>query len=485
ALDRVDAAKIEAANDSIYRVQQAAKGAGQQFAVALAPYIEAAAKWLLEAAKQAGGFRKIATNAVEGVVTVLGYMRNALHVVEVGWLAIKTTVLKVWSVVAQAYATIFGGIEEQLGSLINGAAAAVNKLVGVFGEFIGIDIPKIEFQVDEGFLQRGADNLKSAYGEAVEELKTEMAKEWPADGLRAAFEEVRQNAEKAAEKVASVKPGGVNFDGGAGVSSTAPQDEFGPGRGELDAYKAQLGKRIDALAESQRTEAERLQVALDNRSAMLEDAFQRGLIDDQRRNELLLNEETSYQERMNKLVEEGSADRAALDVASTNARVKGVLGKLNGYLAGVGGVNKKMFKLQKAAALAHAAVRLPETVMDAYAWGNKVGGPWTGAAMAALAGAAQLANIQRIRSSSFGGGASSGSGGGGGGGSLPSNIGNNGASQAQQPQTQQAPQITIHVAEGGVIVGNPEQVAQLVAQGLSTALENDLVTADVDIRVVA
>jgi len=65
--------------------------------------------------------------------------------------------------------------------------------------------------------------------------------------------------------------------------------------------------------------------------------------------------------------------------------------------------------------LGSAAITIPQTVMDSYAAGAKIGGPVVGAVFAATALAAQLTQLQQIRSATFGG--RSGGGGGGGGGS--------------------------------------------------------------------
>ena len=76
------------------------------------------------------------------------------------------------------------------------------------------------------------------------------------------------------------------------------------------------------------------------------------------------------------------------------------------------GHSKKMFEAQKALALASAAITIPQTVMDSYAAGAKIGGPAVGAVFAATAFAAQIAQLQQIRSATFGGGRSGGGGGG-------------------------------------------------------------------------
>lgn len=74
--------------------------------------------------------------------------------------------------------------------------------------------------------------------------------------------------------------------------------------------------------------------------------------------------------------------------------------------------NKTFFALEKAAAIARALIEARESVVSAYKFGTRLGGPALGAAFAGVAAAAQAANIAAIASTSFGnGGAVSASGG--------------------------------------------------------------------------
>lgn len=63
--------------------------------------------------------------------------------------------------------------------------------------------------------------------------------------------------------------------------------------------------------------------------------------------------------------------------------------------------SKEAFQIGKAAALARAAIALPETALQAFKSGVGIGGPPLGAAFAAAATAVQLANIRNIQSQKF------------------------------------------------------------------------------------
>lgn len=80
--------------------------------------------------------------------------------------------------------------------------------------------------------------------------------------------------------------------------------------------------------------------------------------------------------------------------------------------------NRALFEINKRAAEVNAIVSGRQAVQDSYKFGAQWGGPWGGAAMAAIAIAATAANVAAIQSTSFGGGGGISSVGGGGG--IPS-----------------------------------------------------------------
>ena len=71
-----------------------------------------------------------------------------------------------------------------------------------------------------------------------------------------------------------------------------------------------------------------------------------------------------------------------------------------------------MFNINKVAAIANTLLKAKESVTSAYAFGSHFGGPVLGAAMAGVAAAATLAQVNAIRSQQFGGGGSVSAGGG-------------------------------------------------------------------------
>lgn len=114
---------------------------------------------------------------------------------------------------------------------------------------------------------------------------------------------------------------------------------------------------------------------------------------DEKDKEDALRREADFQRKMAQFKKSGAAER-----------VKTVAQELQSIIGNTASSNKVLFNLNKAAALAQAALEARETVVSAYKFGTRIGGPVVGAAFAAAAGAAQAANISQIASASFGGG---------------------------------------------------------------------------------
>jgi len=146
----------------------------------------------------------------------------------------------------------------------------------------------------------------------------------------------------------------------------------------------------------------------------------------------------------------------------TNALQQGTLAGNLKFLAtsfsAFSGHSKKMFEAQKALALAAAAITIPRTVMEAFQRGNEIGGPAIGAVYAATALSTQLAQLQKIRSATFGGG-SSGGGGGGGGGS--SSVGGGGGESAA-PITQRFVSVGLYGSDNTMY--SKEAVRELITR---------------------
>lgn len=170
ALSRVDASKVEAANDSIDRAQKVAGGFAQQLTVAAAPAIEAIANELFGAAQEAGGFGNIATQAVGAVVKAVGYAGNALRGLQMLWVALKA------------------GVNQFYAVAVNAIAAVAKKAADLANMIPGVNIQLGETLTNIGAdLQARADQFKKELADlAAQPMPLEQIEEWHAGVLERA-----------------------------------------------------------------------------------------------------------------------------------------------------------------------------------------------------------------------------------------------------------------------------------------------------------
>ena len=85
-----------------------------------------------------------------------------------------------------------------------------------------------------------------------------------------------------------------------------------------------------------------------------------------------------------------------------------MLGKKYGMelLSQAAETSRAAFNIQKAAAIADGIIKARESILGAWTFGNKIGGPPVGAAFAALAGTVAYGELNAIKSAQFGGGGS-------------------------------------------------------------------------------
>jgi hypothetical protein len=121
AVNRVDAAKIEQANDAFFKIGQAVKGIAGQIAIQIAPAIEFASNKATEFFTSFGGGASLASEGMEWLVTGIEIAGN----------------------VVDALGTAFKGLRAVISTAIAGAAGAVALLGLALQELINL-LPGVE-----------------------------------------------------------------------------------------------------------------------------------------------------------------------------------------------------------------------------------------------------------------------------------------------------------------------------------------------------
>lgn len=225
-----------------------------------------------------------------------------------------------------------------------------------------------------------------------------------------------------------------------------------------------LDTKIARMQQEFMSEMELAMMQNEERNAWLDEAREKELISQEEYYKMKLQLGNEYDAEMSRIEKKGLTDRQKFEQMSLKNQGKFVLGQFSTMLAGADGFGKAMFRVKQVAALAEAAIAIPKTAMDAFAWGTAMGGPVVGAAMAAAATAVQVANMASI--------ASAGSGGGGGGSfssavpsisAQPEPFGQGASSVATSPETLPAApreEVSITLPESGLV--SVESVRDLI-----------------------
>lgn len=381
ALSRIDAAKIEIANDSFTRIKGVFSGIGTTIAVQLSPYIQGIGDWLVKSSVEADGFRshvQIAMEAAAKSVAFLADMFRGLHVVwkglEVAWYGFENTLAV--------------GTDR----IVHGVKSLANVL------------PGINIAPDEN-LQRWAFNANVELQKVKFNLEQLAQAEMPSAGIEEFFAKIKQlNAEVAATIAAK----------GAGMAGTGGIEPM-PGIGDKEheqtvKYEQELAKQLEALYLSTQPKLDVLGMEQAQKQALIDEGYLVGLTSEQLYYEQSALLEQQHQEKKSaaaaaaRTKEYGSQSAwqgqvYALQQGSFNQQLQGagiMLGQMSGLMLSH---KKKEFETGKKAAIGEALVNTYLGVSAALAYGFPIG-----LIFAAISLAAGMMNVNRIRSQKFGGG---------------------------------------------------------------------------------
>jgi hypothetical protein len=394
SLSAVDAAKVEAANDAMGRMGLVLEGIKNQLAIAFAPMLKELADRFNNLAKEHKGFGAEATQVAESVAVGFGKVMDVMHGLHV--------VLKGLQLVAEgfggAFYSVIQGIMEGVVALNDAVARDINKTIGFFNS-LGASINELPLMTDSAWVndfRQFAEGSRERVARVRGELHDLAMQEMPSDKIAAFFEDVKARAQEAAEAVVASQSGGGSFESeDEGDSKYADQQAK-----LLEAQREALAQRLNAIIEFAATEDE-LEVA--RHEQKLEDlryALEEELILEEEYHILKQELEDKHLAKIAELRKKGMSDLEKF----TNASYSKQAGMISGYLAditsGVARENKAMFELNKAAGIANAIVSAYEGIsktLGAYPFPINVG-------LAAAHAVAAFAQINAIRSQTFGGG---------------------------------------------------------------------------------
>jgi len=191
AINRVDAAKIEMANDSVTRAKGVFTGLGNQLATSFSPLIMTVADNFRQAALDNEDFGSIGERVVSALLSGYGKFADAIFFLQLGFSQLKVKMLEMAKVVVERIDPVFTFIMDKY-----------NKMASVFG----MDL------VDTGKMSAMSAGLSESIGAAIDNVSTMMSQPLPSVGIQATFDEIVESSRRMAEEIANNSPAKVMLD---------------------------------------------------------------------------------------------------------------------------------------------------------------------------------------------------------------------------------------------------------------------------------
>jgi hypothetical protein len=191
AVSRVDAAKIEMANDAVTRAKGVFTGLGHQLGAAFSPLIMTVADNFRQAALDNEDFGSIGERVVSALLSGYGKFADAIFFLQLGFSQLKVKMLEMAKVVVDRIDPIFTFIMDKY-----------NKMAAVFG----MDL------VDTGTMSAMSAGLTESIGAAIDNVSTMMSQPLPSVGIQATFDEIVASSRRMAEEISNNSPAKVMLD---------------------------------------------------------------------------------------------------------------------------------------------------------------------------------------------------------------------------------------------------------------------------------
>lgn len=165
---------------------------------------------------------------------------------------------------------------------------------------------------------------------------------------------------------------------------------------QAERDRAQAASSLERLEFDLATREEKIRIAAERRQEMVARNLELENISEQRAAEISKQIELDKQSELYRLRDQRFKDamqQQAQQDAETQAHLESSFDSITGLLSSK---SRKFFEIMKAGSIATAVVKGVEAAVSSYAFGARVGGPYTGAAFAAISAAATGAQIGAI-----------------------------------------------------------------------------------------
>ena len=227
-LDRVSAAKIEMANDAMFRINAMTTAVKQNIAIELAPVVKALADDFVDMAKQHGGLSNIIIEGTYSIAKGASYAGDAYR----GWELLLKSVSIAWQQLKiagmEAINSLTGAATGFKDSIYNNIAKPLRATAEALAPYSDMAAGIVEdLRSFENYKTKPLFTLEEVYPERVElkrqveELRALMSEPLPSESIDKWYEETRDRIDKLAEEYTKK----INRNDGTGSGSDKEEKE--------------------------------------------------------------------------------------------------------------------------------------------------------------------------------------------------------------------------------------------------------------------
>lgn len=389
-LSRVDAAKVEMANDALYKLNVGTTALKQQITTELAPIVAAMADEFRKYSAEQGGMNNMIANGIQIGVTGAGYIGDALRGVNLiikGMDAGVTSLKYAFVSMGQPVAEVLHFIGATIFKLITSPLLAAMKVAGAFDDDIAAMADRLEafgnMPAPQLFDSVDANNAKMEMSQAIWDLQNLAAAPLPSQGIEDWFNATKLRINQAAELYA----GSINRNGkgkGNGIEAGKNPDVIAYQKGTADLQQ-ELQRRLALQAAGDHQAAIQEAFAYQDRYTQLSVNFQKAYaaaesnqtLQAQLENQYFADREAIYQIHQANLTDIQKAEdekRKAYQQATAQELMQfsaNAMAMTTNMLKQAGmehtGVYKALFAMQQAAAIPSMIVATEEAATKALA----------------------------------------------------------------------------------------------------------------------
>ena len=446
ALTEVDAAKVEAANDAFDEGAIIYRGFAQQVAVQLAPVLEGVSKILSDWVVEMGGVGHIAEKTFDFVIKGAGYAADAFR----GWQVIIKGVEVAYRGLAVVAGTVVNEIVQAFDRAINGARETINGLIRAMNRIPGISMEELVTGQSEfsAGMEKNVQGLKDGFDEAVTEMHELMMRELPSGPMHRWVDEMKAASQEAAEAAVAAR--------GDMAISALPSVEDEESKKAREALHKRLEDRLQAIREANMEEVELLNLRFKEENDAIDQAYEQRLITEGEWEELMRDQKARHEDALTEIERDAAKARERLAEQEARNKERILSGAMSALTTLMNTGSRKLFEIGKAAAISQSFISTYQGASEAL----KLGWPLGPAAAAAIT-TAGMANVARIRGTSFGSS---------GGGSAPTAAINEAQVGTQAAQQERRTRIDVAITGGNEsmrqgISSLAEQINDAIAKG--------------------